>query len=157
VKDGSLFALADTSYWLDTGTPAAYLQAHWDLLEGRRPRPPAPGARRGDDDVWLIGSPSLQGTVTGASLVADGAVIAAGATVSRSVVGAGCRVDAGAAVSRSVLLPGARVATGSTVSGSAIGPGAVVGERSTLHPTSVIGAGAVVPAGSVVDGERVPA
>src|SRR5580698_7381353 len=28
VRDGGLFARSDDSYWLDTGTPAAYLQAH---------------------------------------------------------------------------------------------------------------------------------
>lgn len=55
VREGRLYARADDAYWLDTGTPAAYLQAHRDLVEGRRagPRCPAPtgptaaGGRRG--------------------------------------------------------------------------------------------------------------
>ena len=36
VRDGVLFARSDDGYWLDTGTPAAYLQAHHDLVSGRR-------------------------------------------------------------------------------------------------------------------------
>ena len=30
VRDGGLFARSDDSYWLDTGTPAAYLEANFD-------------------------------------------------------------------------------------------------------------------------------
>ena len=61
VRDRSLYALADESYWLDTGTPADYLQAHFDLVEGRRGEPPAPGARRIDGDLWAVGSPDIEG------------------------------------------------------------------------------------------------
>ena len=36
VADGRLFALDDgDAYWLDTGTPEAYLQAQLDLIDGR--------------------------------------------------------------------------------------------------------------------------
>lgn len=157
VRDGALYALADHSYWLDTGTPEAYLTAHWDLLEGRRPTPPAPGARDAGDGVWLLGSPKIEGAVLGASLVADGAEVCAGATVEGAVVGRGCVVEPGATVTRSVLLAGATVRAGASVSGSIAGPGSVVGERSDVRAVSVLGAGATVPPGAVVDGERVPA
>ena len=43
-RDGTLYALGSDAYWLDTGTPDAYLRAHRDLLLGRRGGPPAPGA-----------------------------------------------------------------------------------------------------------------
>ncbi|HEY1762604.1 MAG TPA: NDP-sugar synthase, partial [Acidimicrobiales bacterium] len=32
---GTLFAMADHAYWLDTGTPRLYLQANVDVLKGR--------------------------------------------------------------------------------------------------------------------------
>ena len=44
--EGAVFALASDAYWLDTGTPAAYLQANADLIDGSRPGPPAPGLDR---------------------------------------------------------------------------------------------------------------
>ena len=54
VRDGRLFALADEGYWLDTGTPAAFLEANFDYVSGRRgitrrARPGGPGGapRRG--------------------------------------------------------------------------------------------------------------
>jgi mannose-1-phosphate guanylyltransferase len=157
VADGTLYALADSSYWLDTGTPEAYLAAHWDLLCGRRPGPPAPGAREGGEGVWLLGSPEIDGEVKGPALVGDGALIRPGAVVDGSVIGRDCIVGPGARVVRSVLIGGATVESGATVSGSIVGPRARVGEGSDVRPLSVLGEGAVVDPGTVVPGERVPA
>ena len=156
VKDRTLFALADDAYWLDTGTPAALLQATRDLVEGRRHQTPTPGAHQTPDGWWAVGEPFVSGSVVGASVVMEGCVVAAGARIEGSVLGRGCVVDAGATVTDAVLLDGARVAAGSTVAGSILGPGAIVGERCEIRPISVVGDGAMVPSGSVVDGERFP-
>ncbi len=50
VKARSLYALGSDAYWLDTGTPDAYLRAHRDLLAGRRSGRPGPGRRVGSVD-----------------------------------------------------------------------------------------------------------
>ena len=58
VADGTLYALGSDAYWLDTGTPDAYLRAHRDLLLGRRPGPPSPDAEPDPSigpGVWRIG------------------------------------------------------------------------------------------------------
>ena len=106
-----VFGFVSDAYWLDIGTPQRYMQAHWDLIEGRSTlfRPAAANVR--------------DGTV----LVGDGCTIAAGATVGPRVsLGAGCSVEDGAAVRESVLLDGVRVAAGATVEGTIVGPGVVV-------------------------------
>ncbi|HUZ10008.1 MAG TPA: NDP-sugar synthase [Acidimicrobiales bacterium] len=156
VEDGRLYAMADDSYWLDAGTLSAYLQAHRDLLQGRRGGVPCPRARSVAEGVWVSGSADLAGTVKGATWVGDGVSIAEGATVEASSLGAGCIVEARATVTGSVLLPGARVASDASVSGSVLGPGSTVGERCDLRPLSVLGAGVVVPSGTMLDGKRVP-
>jgi mannose-1-phosphate guanylyltransferase len=156
VRDGRLFALADDAYWLDTGTPADYLQAHRDLVEGRRGEPPAPDARRMEGALWVTGSPTVAGKVAGACFVADGATVADGARVELSVLGPGCVVEDGATVTGSVLLAGARVASNSTVTGSVLGPRSTVGERCEVRPVSVLGEGVLVASGTRLDGERVP-
>jgi mannose-1-phosphate guanylyltransferase len=158
VADGSLYALADSAYWLDTGTPEAYLTAHWDLLEGRRAGPPVSGARDSGGHVWLLGSPEVEGVVRGPALLGDGARVLAGAEVDRAVVGRDCVVGPGALVVRSVLIEGASVGQGAIVAGSVVGPGARVGDRSEVRPLSVLGAGASIAPGSVLaGGARVPA
>lgn len=154
--DGVLFARADAAYWLDTGTPAAYLAAHWDLLEGRRIGPPLDGAREIAPHVWVLGEPEIAGDVRAPALVGDRARVDERAAVEHAVVGAGCVVGAGASVSGSVLLPGARVGPGARVEGSVVGPGADVGEGCVVCGLSVLGAGVQVPPGARLDGARVP-
>jgi mannose-1-phosphate guanylyltransferase len=106
VGDG-LCGLRLDGYWMDIGTPGSYLQASWDILEGRvatRVRPTAPGL-----------------------FVGRGAAVAPAAAVGpRAVVSSGCRIAAGAEVRDSVLLDGCTVGEGARVSGSVLAPGVVV-------------------------------
>ena len=157
VDEGHLYALASDSYWIDAGTPAQYLQAHGDLLSGARPGAPAPGARQARPGVWVLGEPVIDGDVRPDSLIGEGAVVAAGASVVDSVVGAGARVDPGASVTGAVLLPGVTVAAGATVERSVIGTDALVGEHATVRDLSVVGVGVVLDPGTVVDADKVPA
>ncbi len=160
VEAGALFALGSDAYWLDTGTPDAYLRAHRDLLLGVRTGPPAPGAVLDPSlgsGVWRIGTVDVQSTKVTRSLFGRGASVAPGAVVEESVIGAGAVIEEGASVIGSVLLPKARVASRATVEGSVIGPGAIVGQRCVIHGLSVIGAGAVTASGTVIDGQRVAA
>lgn len=159
VADGTLYAKGSDAYWLDTGTPDAYLRAHRDLLHGRRGGAPAPDAVLDPDlgpGVWTIGDVDAVAGSLVRSLVGRGASVASTATVSDSVVGAGAVVEEGAAVSDSVLLAGARIAAKATVEGSIVGPGATVGQRCVVSGVSVIGAGALVASGTSLDGERYP-
>ncbi len=166
VAAGELFALGSDVYWLDTGTPDAYLRAHLDLVLGRRPRAePAPGAVEDPaigEGVWRIGTVDVSnGGSPGSARVeftvlGTGSLVAAGAVVEESVIGHGAVVESGATVIGSVLLPGARVAAKATVEGSIVGPGATIGQRCSIRSVSVIGAGVVTASGTVVDGERIP-
>jgi mannose-1-phosphate guanylyltransferase len=155
--EGRLFAMAEPSYWLDTGTPAAFLQANFDLLEGRRPGVPCPGSVRGDDGVWRRGAGSVEGSVRPPVFLGEAAEVAAGAAVERSVLGAGTRLEAGASVRDSVLLDGVSVAAGARVEGAILGSGARVGAECEVRAGSVIGFAVELEPGRVVDGERVPA
>jgi mannose-1-phosphate guanylyltransferase len=131
VAGGSLYALDDACYWIDTGTPCEYIQAQLDLVDGVRGAP-----------------------VDG---VHPDARVADGAAVERSVVGAGAIVGTGARVENAVLLPGARVCFGAVIDGSVVGEGAVVAEGARVLRGSVVGDGEVVERGRHLDGERVPA
>jgi mannose-1-phosphate guanylyltransferase len=155
VADAVLFARSDDSYWLDTGTPAAYLQANHDLVSGRRGKVLSPELSDRGDGVYLGGESTISGEVLGPSVVFAGCEIAAGARVERSVVGAGSVIGAGALVVDSVLMEGSHVASDATVTRSIMGPQATVGQRADVREVSVLGANSVVASGTVVDGERV--
>jgi mannose-1-phosphate guanylyltransferase len=154
--EGRLFAMADASYWLDTGTPTAFLQANFDLLESRRPGPPCPDARLGEDGCWRIDDPLVAGVLAGRSLVGAGASVASGASLTRSVLGAGAEAAAGTRIAGSVVMAGARIGARAVVEGSIIGAGARLGAECVVQPGSVIGFGVELEPGQVVAGARVP-
>jgi len=112
VGDG-LYGTALDGYWMDIGTPDRYLQASWDILEGR---------------VHTAVKPTAPGMLVGADVE-----IAAGAVVGpRAVVAPGCRIAAGAEVRDSVLLDGCSVGEGARVEGSILAPGVSVAAGATL-------------------------
>jgi mannose-1-phosphate guanylyltransferase len=109
----------DTSYWLDLGTPAAFVRGSADLVLGE------------------IASGALPGP-PGPSLVADGSRVEPTALVSGGTsVGAGARIAKGAEVEASVLLDGAVVGEGAVVRRSVVGAGAVVGPGAVLEDAVV--------------------
>jgi mannose-1-phosphate guanylyltransferase len=132
-----VLGVVDQAYWLDVGTPQAYVAASRDLILGR------------------IASAAVPGP-TGEALLLPGAVVEPGASVGGgTVVGSGARVLDGATVEGSVLLGGAVVRAGAQVRSCALGADTVVGERSVLAGV-VVGDGARVGADcELPDGMRV--
>ena len=155
VRDQGLFARSDDSYWLDTGTPSAYLEANFDYVNGKRGPLVAPGLEERGQGILMEGESELDGEVMGPAVVFAGCVVEPGARVERSILGPGCVVSAGAVVADSVLMAGCHVAADAKVSGSVMGPRSIVGQRADVKPVSVLGADAVVSSGTLVDGERV--
>jgi mannose-1-phosphate guanylyltransferase len=106
-------------YWMDIGTPQRYLDASWDILEGRvdtRVEPTAPGMLVGRDTEVAAGA-----TVGPRAVLGAGCLIGAGATVRNSVLLEGCIVGENASVSGSILSRGVEVASGASLEGAVLG------------------------------------
>jgi mannose-1-phosphate guanylyltransferase len=127
--DGDLFAVQSDAYWIDAGTPDAYLQANLDLLSGTRGAP-------------------LTGISVDASVHPD-------ATVVDSAVGADAKVGAGATVERSVVMAGAIIEDGATLVDSVVGGRATVGAGAILT-RSLVGFDRSVDSGTELIERRVP-
>ena len=126
---------------------------------GGGPRGRAPGARRppGRRRLWTSGSPIVKGTVLGACYLGDGVEIAEGATVR---LGAGRRLRGRAGRHGHRVGPAARGPGGHRRDRGRVGARSRLrrwAERCDVRPVSVLGSEAVVPSGTLVDGERVPA
>jgi mannose-1-phosphate guanylyltransferase len=130
---GTLYAMRDDAYWLDTGTPQSYLRANADILRGR------------DGRVAL-------GVVNG-SWCHPTSTVDPSATLVNTVVDRGCHVGANVVIEDAVLLPGAVIEEGAQVRSSIIGPEAVIGSYSTLGATCVVGSKEHVPSNSVLVGD----
>jgi mannose-1-phosphate guanylyltransferase len=122
-------AYADSTYWLDLGTPAAFVRGSRDLVQGR------------------IASSALPGPV-GDALVLGGATIAADAKLcGGATIGAGAAVGSGATVDGAVLFDGSSVGDGAVVRDSVIGRDAVICAGVLLEGV-VVGDGARIEAGN---------
>ncbi|GIX47586.1 MAG: mannose-1-phosphate guanylyltransferase [Candidatus Tectimicrobiota bacterium] len=130
----AVLAYEHTGYWLDAGVPARYLQAHWDLLAGRR------------GWGWLAALPAAT-TVVHAHQPPPHAGL-----VPPVVLGAGTELAPGARVGPYAVLGAAcRVAAGARIAYSVLGDGVQVGAAAHLHGC-IVAAGARVPAAATCSG-----
>lgn len=142
-----LFAWESRGYWRDIGSPAAYLAAQIDLMDGK-----------------IKTSLDPQGTVLNGSRVAASASIAPGATIyPPTVIGARTTLAAGAVVGphavlgdnikvasnakiiRSIVWNDCEIGPNTTLDGTLIGSNAKIGAGASLKPGTVLESGAEVP------------
>ena len=143
-----LQGMVDSTYWLDLGTPAAFVRGSADLVLGRAPSPAVPG-RCGDRLILPTASVASGAKVTGGTVVGERAVVGEGARVFGSTILAGAVVEPGAVITDSLI--GARSVVGArtVVTGAVIGDGARVGADNELREGVRVWCDALVPAGAV--------
>ena len=153
--DALVMGYAETAYWLDVGTPEAFVRGSCDLVLGLMPstavpRPDGATASPGSaaslggatspaaaaeflllDDVHMAGDALLSGgTVAGAR-----AVVGAGAVVHGSVLFDEATIGAGAVVRDSI------VGFGATIDDGAVLDGVVIGDRAFIGPGNELARG----------------
>lgn len=141
---GALIAgFVDPAYWLDLGTPAAFVQGSRDLVLGRL-RSPALATEPADALVAEDALVHPEAVVDGGSCIGPRARVAAGARVAGSVLFEGAVVAESAVVRESLLGPEAVVGARSEVSGSVLGRGARLGADNELVTGARLWPGAVI-------------
>lgn len=126
VADGCLYALASDADWVDAGTVLTYLEANL--------------AQAGRDRCWI--DPDAQ--------------VDAEARVTDSIIAAGAVIAAGAHVERALVMCGAHVGRSAIVRNSIVGAGATVGDDAVIDALSILGDGIVVAAGTAASGALFP-
>ncbi len=149
LEDGALIqAYVDSSYWLDLGTPEAYVRGSADLVRGIIESTALPGV----PGEWLdLEGSTVSGdaTVSGGSVVGRGASVGARATIDGSVLQDGVQVASDAVVRRSAVGAGAVIGEGAVLDGVVVGEGATVGARCELLSGARVWAGAILADGSI--------
>lgn len=126
--------VVDDGYWLDVGTPLAFVQGSRDLVLGNAPSPAVtqPG------EALVLGQVAVDATVSGGS-----------------TIGVGAQVSSGACVDGSVLFDGVTIGTGAQIRNSIVGQGAAIGPDTVLDGV-VVGDGATIGAGNeLLEGVRI--
>jgi mannose-1-phosphate guanylyltransferase len=138
----------DDAYWLDVGTPEAFVQGSCDLVLGRLSSPARPAA--GGDMLLLDGvrvDPAAR--VSGGSVIGAGSVVGAGAVVDGSVLFDRVRVGEGARVSRSVLGTGVQIGGSVVLDQVVLADGVHVGGGNELRAGMRVWPGTDLPPASV--------
>ncbi|MFB8030567.1 sugar phosphate nucleotidyltransferase [Streptomyces sp. NPDC056465] len=143
-----LQGMVDSTYWLDLGTPQAFVRGSADLVMGRAPSPAVPG-RCGDRLVLPTASVAPDAKLTGGTVIGEGALIGAGARITGSTVLDGAVVEPGAVVTDSLVGAGARIGSRTVLTGAVIGDGAQVGADNELRDGVRVWCGAVLPDASL--------
>jgi mannose-1-phosphate guanylyltransferase len=128
----TVMGYVESAYWLDVGTPEAFVRGSRDLVLGELASPALPGPC--GEALLLPGAvadPSAK--LSGGTVVGAGSVIGAGAAIDGSVIFDGVSVGAGSSVSASVLGAGARIGAGAVLDGVVIGAGAEIGGGNELR------------------------
>ncbi len=143
-----LQGMVDSTYWLDLGTPQAFVRGSADLVLGRAPSPAVPG-RCGDRLVLPTASVAADAKLTGGTVIGEGALIGGGARITGSTVLAGAVVEPDAVITDSLVGAGARIGSRTVLTGAVIGDGAHVGADNELRDGVRVWCGAVIPDASL--------
>lgn len=140
----ALYAYTTSDYWIDLGTPEAYLSAHRHVLDGSVP-------------LWA--PKSLDDRTIAPSFVGEGVVIEAGAQVGPyAVLGDGVVIGSGSVIRDAVLWDGVVIERNVKVEGAIIASNATIGHGSRVGKGTVIGHNVrIAPETQVADHARIAA
>ena len=129
---GTVMGYLQSAYWLDVGTPEAYVRGSSDLVLGELASPAVPGEC--GQALFLPGATAdPSATIIGGTAVGADSTVAAGAVVHGSVLFDGVTIGEGAKVTASVIGAGARIGAGAVLDRVVIGRGAEIGPRNELR------------------------
>jgi len=124
-----LWAYKSESYWIDIGTPAAFLKASFDLISGHFQ---SPAFTYSPDKIYV--DPRAQ--------IGANTQIGLGSSIGSAEIGVNVLVE------KSIIGDEAIIGSGARISASIIGDGVHVGEGSQLHGVVIAGAGVHLPPNS---------
>jgi mannose-1-phosphate guanylyltransferase len=146
-----LYGFPSESYWLDIGTPARYLQATFDILEGNVQT--GVRERLGDTYMSVSGDAHVLGRAIPPAMIEAGASVGEGAHVGSLVVlGHDVRIGAGCTVERSVILNGSDIGENCTLRDCIVAAGCRIGAGTRIEEGAVLGEGVTVGADNTIAG-----
>jgi len=122
--DHGLHGLRLDGYWMDIGTPERYLEASWDIVEGRvrtEVETNTEGMHFGVDCEITTGA-----RIGPRAVIGNRCKVGTGAHISDSVLISDCEIGENAVVTDSILSPGVRIAAGVQVGNRVLGKNEVV-------------------------------
>ena len=144
----TVIGYAEDSYWLDVGTPEAFVKGSCDVVLGALPSPVL-GGEHGEFRVIGDATVASDAQLSGGTTLGHRVTVESGATVAGSVIFDDASIGSGAVVRDSIIGKGAVIASGATLDGVVIGDEAHVGPGNELTKGLRLWPGARLEATSV--------
>jgi len=144
----TVIGYAEDSYWLDVGTPEAFVKGSCDVVLGALPSPVL-GGEHGEFRVIGDATVASDAQLSGGTTLGHRVTVESGATVAGSVIFDDASIGSGAVVRDSIIGKGAVIAGGATLDGVVIGDEAHVGPGNELTKGLRLWPGARLEATSV--------
>jgi mannose-1-phosphate guanylyltransferase len=144
-----MFGSVSDSYWLDIGTPAKYILAHRDILEGK-----IDFKFEGEEikhGIWIGKNTEIDPSAKLANplLIGSDCKIGSHAKIAGlTVIGNNCKVEEGAKLDACVVLDGCEIGKNAVVENSILGKGVQLGERVYVGDGAVIGNNCAIEEGN---------
>ena len=141
IERGDAFtAYIERGYWLDIGTPAAYRQAHRDILDAICRSGCATLAGDGEPTVASDASVAATARLHAPCFVGPGSTVHSDAEIGPyAVVGSGSVIESAARVRDTVIWPESIIGAGATVDGAIVGHRCRIGGHARIDPGLVLG------------------
>ena len=143
-----LTGVVDSSYWLDLGTPLAFVQGSRDLVSGVVTSGAVP-SHAGDTLVSANASIDTSAVISDGSAIGANVEVAEDAQIVGSVLMDGVRVKAGAVVRDSVVASGAVIGDDARLDGAVVAENAQIGADVELATGARVWPDAVLSPGSI--------
>ena len=144
-----LHGYVSDGYWLDIGTPARYLEATFDILEGTVGT--AVAERLGSGYLCVEQGVENAGRIIPPALVETGCRIGEGARIGgRAVLERGVTVGGGTTIERAVIMRGTEIGENCTLSGCIVAGGVRIGANTHVVGMAVLGEGVTIGAGNEI-------
>lgn len=118
-------------YWRDIGTPASYLAAHHDFLNGR--------IGQFEIDRSAVSDIATAAVIDKTSLIGEGCVIKPGVHITNSVIGPGVHIEEKAVIENSIIWSHTRISSAAEIRNAIIGRSCHIGRNAIVGDNTVLG------------------
>jgi len=140
-----IYGFVSNAYWLDLGTPAKYIQAHQDILNGKT-KFDFPGEEM-FENIFVGKNTKFdkESTLSGPIVIGDNCIIEKGAVINPlTVIGNNCYISSQTSISGSVILNDCKIGNGCIIKDSILSFNVRIGNKVIIEENSVVGDNTII-------------
>lgn len=154
-REKKLFGYPSSAYWIDTGTPLAYIEACLDILEKKVEGNSVPFSVEVDHNVYVVGNYERIPRYIAPVLIGSSCMFKKEVLIEKSILEKSVKVGEATVISNSVVFENVAIEDNCQIKNSIIGAGSKILDGAKVEGC-VIGFNQVIEQGKVIVNSKVP-